>query len=1527
LIHKAKAASAGSIQATGSSRGPLRLALAPRDARSGSTGSGAPTAGRIGRTLATLVLAIAAFALMAVPASAVPPTPKMGPITDVSYSSFKVSGSIAPSNGLTIWQFQTSTDGTNWVDVGGSAFFGNEEKAVGPLDITGLKGGTKYFVRLRATNNIEEGITPAPYDDLTTLPVDPPVIVATNDASPVFSTSATATGTVKRPVNADPSFDVTCRFEYVTHADFLANAFKDATVRDCVPSPIGPADANTNKAVTAALGCANPVVEEPEGKCLKPATNYHLRMVTENASPTVVIKEATNTFTTSATVAKPTVIATNDATDVTYREAKVSGEIERPAGADPALNSSCRFEYVKDVDFKATLYANAKQTPCVEAPAETPHTGTGPKAVSAELTFLHHDTVYHYRLAAANGGGVVSKEASKTFTTLTGTPPILTVNPIPPGDVGYTKAHVTGSFDPGTPVRSTSFGWTYSTDPNAPDNEWKGIGICCGGPGAPEEVSSDLGSSSPYGEGGLLPGTKYYVRMVAFDYTYADEGEAFSFYSPAPYQSFTTKGTNTQATVALDPITTFTATTAHFSGTVDTKAPAGPLIDEAKVAYDTTWYIECEPECKNKNGNLIGGTIQAEEGSEIVSGDAIRLAPNTLYDVKLVATNVLGTVETPLKPLTTTLIKPTVKSAEGASDGKGGYTIQGVVNPNNADVTTCKFEWGPTAPDYAFSAPCSPSPAGRNEIQEVWLYAVGNGSGFAIVTEGEFVLTFRGQTTTDLPYDASPNEVETALKALSTIGPNDVKVSSGPGAGRGQGYRLVFEGALKEKDLPQVKGGDGTFHLGSDSGEGGGPDLGWVGWSTFQQGGNSKPVVVEAHLPGLTPGAVYHFNLIAKNAAGQEVSGDREFVPKLAPVEECPNEQIRKENNSLAQGECRAYELITPMGKEGFAANYRGVAKTNSNTVAFQSKAGNLAKSGTNAALQGSIYVSRRKSSGWETISNLNGGSGTLRDAPSLVTTPTSGGAAYSPDLLTSVWKIHRQDGTPGDNYYLRNEDGTFTLIGPNDGNSGLGVFEGSAISGDLEHVVRWNGGPFWPSLWGSGVYETVGTGWTGAPKRVDVDNTGSPISTCGESTGRAVSSDGRVILFSVAGGCGGANPPAEELRARVGGTTSIDVSGTQCTRVAPACNAPAVPQFVAMTPDGSRVFFTTTQQLVNADTDEGNDLYACDIPAGVPAPVGTTNHCATLRKVSAPLSGAAEVEDVRGSSADGSMTYFIAKGILANNKNALGAEAVDGDHNLYVWRIDAAHPNGQATFLARLESIDFSAQSTPNGRYMVFTTYSQLLETDTDNARDIYRFDAETGELRRVSTNINGVAGNADGIDSGIAFSEAMSDDGSKIAFESSEALSPVDGNAEPDVYLWTPDRVFLITTGSVGGGSGGEFSSAAVDGSGQNVFFQTAAPLSPADGDDLRDVYTARVGGGFSFASKPRCVGEICQPPVSEVPAVPVPTTSQTPADPGNVVAKKCPKGKVLKGEKCVKKKKNKKKNKKKKKKKAGNKRGGSK
>lgn len=72
-------------------------------------------------------------------------------------------------------------------------------------------------------------------------------------------------------------------------------------------------------------------------------------------------------------------------------------------------------------------------------------------------------------------------------------------------------------------------------------------------------------------------------------------------------------------------------------------------------------------------------------------------------------------------------------------------------------------------------------------------------------TGGTFTLTYDGQTTAAIAFNAAASAVAAALEALSNIGVGDVAVAGGPGnAGGSAPYYVTFQGALEEQDVAQL---------------------------------------------------------------------------------------------------------------------------------------------------------------------------------------------------------------------------------------------------------------------------------------------------------------------------------------------------------------------------------------------------------------------------------------------------------------------------------------------------------------------------------------------------------------------------------------------------------------------------------------------------------------------------------------------------------------------------------------------------
>jgi hypothetical protein len=1044
-------------------------------------------------------------------------------------------------------------------------------------------------------------------------------------------------------------------------------------------------------------------------------------------------------------------------------------------------------------------------------------------------------------------------------------PPI--VSPVTVDELGYTTAKISATTE-SEPYygenNATLYCFEYALAGEPPFDEktkWKGgTNTCYGifGPGGKATLSDEFIK--------LKPDTTYQVRLGAFN-GYGPNGFSLE-YSPQPYTTFTTKHVNKPSgTLAISNVT---LNTAHITGTVSTNAPPGPLDAAQKAAYRTEWQIICRPSCQFGTVSSTGA-VGGDEPTQPITWDTIRLETNTYYEVELTVTNADGSQAVVVEEFfSTPNIAAKVKPAPGGSSGKGAYSVGGVVTPYNTKITDCHFEYGPTT-EYVYSAPCSPQPVGRNEIQK---FSIG-------ATAGTFRLLFRGQETDNIPLGADEKIVEEELQALSAIGPQGVtKVVRGYGFFE-INYEIFFGGPLSGTNLNPIRvinGNPPVFIEGQGiPGCCDGDSLGFAG--SILDGGNNNPTVVEAHLTGLTPGATYHYKLFATNNVGTSTTEDIRFVAPLAVGDNpCPNEAVRIENSSTRLPECRAYELVTTAFTTGYSTTLQQMS-VNDGTVMYSSLAGNIANSGY-GGLFSTNYIAERHANGWETVANLNGARGSLYAPPFSLTNAYP--YRYAPDLIHSMWYVQK----PGQNEraYIREPDGTFSELSTYSPTE----FGDMYISGsdDYSHTL-WTGNTAYNDGWapgvGPGLYEYIGRHHTDLPFRVDVNNADEPVSECffgsyfspGPWQTAFMSHDGRTVGYSVEG-CKGGNPEFAQIWARVDESKSYFASESQCTRKAGdpggACNAPPPtiegnyvctdPCLEYMGGDGSSLVFSTTQQLVNGDIDQTRDLYEYILPTA-----SDPNPSPNLIQVSAGGPNAKVRNFVRGSE-DGSTVYFIAQGVLASNHSAQDEAPFPGDYNLYSWHRDAAHPYGETKFIARLEdppnNYDVSAfggyksQVTPDGRYLLFLASHPLTETDTDNSIDLYRYDEVKGELTRVSVDNAGVGGNIDFSDADTNYRNSISNNGQQVVFTTSEALSPEDGNGGPDAYLWQAGHTSLISTGSVGGGAG----AVSIDGSGQDIYITSAQQLTADDIDEVSDVYDARRGGGFSFKELPPCAGEACQP-----------------------------------------------------------------
>jgi NHL repeat len=448
---------------------------------------------------------------------------------------------------------------------------------------------------------------------------------------------------------------------------------------------------------------------------------------------------------------------------------------------------------------------------------------------------------------------------------------------------------------------------------------------------------------------------------------------------------------------------------------------------------------------------------------------------------------------------------------------------------------------------------------------------------------------------------------------------------------------------------------------------------------------------------------------------------------------------------------------------------------------------------------------------------------------------------------------------------------------------------------------------------------------------------------------------------------CGPDETPAEiACRERTAASECGGGGAPQETACQEAAGKPADAEFLGASADGSKAFFTSTQQLTDDASEDPSDNAVEPGCAQTLAANGcnlyeydTGNQPGhQLVDVSAGdvSGGGPRVQGVMAFSPDGSHVYFVAKGVLTVAGNDRGQVAQDGANNLYLFEREC--PDGEAScvqrtvFITDLPTTDSEewrehkrANVTPEGRYLVFLSSGELTADDdsVSGAKQVFRYDAQTGQLVRISVGDDGFDddGNRSSpglCEEGLCFESAlivppgasstrsdptMSDDGSFVFFQSPVALTPgalndvVVGHVEEtsggvttvktiyaqNVYEWHEGRVFLISDGkdvSINNGADPAcpFFSVCLlgsDASGANVFFTTVDQLVGQDTDTETDIYDARVCTAASpcldqsGVSPAECEGDSCQGAAGGGPgsSAPASSTFQGPGNQGASVA----------------------------------------
>lgn len=726
----------------------------------------------------------------------------------------------------------------------------------------------------------------------------------------------------------------------------------------------------------------------------------------------------------------------------------------------------------------------------------------------------------------------------------------------------------------------------------------------------------------------------------------------------------------------------------------------------------------------------------------------------------------------------------------------------------------------------------------------------------------------------------------------------------------------------------------------------------------------TEPIV----LSGLSPQTDYRYRFIAEGSGEPGVpivgvggkpgvegadSAFRTYAPPPAPEQCAANEAFRKGASALLP-DCRAYEMVSPVDKDGGEIHVLGETLFLLPAVVEQSTPeGDKLTYGSYRAFGSSEsspftaqYIASRTAAGW-----VSEGISPPR------TTQIFGPAAstdvefryFSEDLCEGWLRTYADpplaagaiEGLP--NIYRRNlcpERGSYeaiTTVEPSglEGSRPQIEIQGAAGSGPTAKTIFTTNGKLTeaaPSskegqlLYGRDVngirYLCVLPG--GTPSAGPCTAGGSVMASVNNLRVRlenAFSTDGSLLYFTDSNGLYLRQNPFGE--------------GGECSGEAAPCTTKVADkgaQFWGAAEDGSRAIYSREGQL--------SEFRAAS---------------KTSTKIAGEVAGG-----VMGMSEDATRVYFASREDLDKT-----GPAQKGDPNLYLREaagtpvvrfitVLAARdvnptPLGKNTYSAiAVEPFQRAARVSPDGVHVAFMSFAPLTGYDnTDLASgevdaEVFHYDANAnegeGRLVCVSCNPSGArprgsdiaielsfwaAARIPGATNNLRESGVLSDDGTRLYFESSDSLALGDTNGVTDVYQWqeagsgsceessptfspaAAGCIDLISSGESKVGS--RFVEATPDGS--DVFFITLSSLLPQD-FGLRDIYDARVEGGLPSPAPEaeECEGESCQRPTP----APVPQTPASSAyvGPGDFVEPKkpCPKGKVRRKGRCVKKQKGK-------------------
>jgi hypothetical protein len=1105
--------------------------------------------------------------------------------------------------------------------------------------------------------------------------------------------------------------------------------------------------------------------------------------------------------------------------------------------------------------------------------------GTTLGTIVADLSHLTPGTHYYARVIAENTCG--SDEKTATFTTNTLEPPEINVGG--GGSVGATTA----TFDRveiQTNGTTTEYHVEYTTEPADPFSWLPSSGATGSVTAAEDSADREAGLT------GLTPETTYFIRATAKNAI----GEA----------------AKQQFSVTTEP--------AHPSGVnvirlFDVTGDSGFVLGDFRP-HDTEAHWRFEYATSENAATWTNGPEGTVSTAEAETGEG--------------GYSHVGPVEiSGLSPSTTYYVRLFVENADGSATSLPPQSFTTVGGPSATTFPVHAFAPGSETVRALGSAAQNTEPV--SELQTIALGGVPTG--------GSFTLSFAGQATSPLPFDATRDEVQSALEALPAIGAGNVHVVSEE---RHSPFAIEFingeskPDSLSGKDQPEItadasgltpSGTVTTATLQNGFSFDTSDHFEYVsqrqfavdGWAEAQstvardlgggkigsQFGQSRGSLTSgADLPGLQPGETYHYRVVAENnTPGDPVAhgadetltapGDTPSSSSGGGEAGCRNERLRT-GPSGRLPDCRVYELVTPANKQGSMDTFTYDSNLRSGALVGEDGEHVLvspvgAKWGANVdPTDTSYFFSREPDVGWQMTS--------------ATPQPLAGANSYSPELfnpdltqtaLSVGWSTGFLNFSKDLEFETGASGGPYTTV------ASISRKRGGhwvAASADFSKLILQTEDrtlvPGHPSSTTSGddFYEYS----AGELRQVNVGPGGVPTGTCGATIDRAdphaVSADGSRVLFT--------DNCTHHLYMRINGVETLDIG---------------------------------EYQLLAADATDSRLLLARG--SGPSEEVFLYETEAQIAKL-LPGARAGQVSE------DLSTIYISSSERLAPEASVPSTESEASAPNpVNIYRYDVSTGSLRFTGIQTGSVVRTGPDYvSPEGRYLYFfspgvsglfrerehvlhereglppaTAYSEDVQLYRyDSAEDVVEcascassFAPRPASLAYAELNVL----NRPGVS--IPRQAYASADGDYAFFQTAAALVPSDADGEvpvgpvgeyngegdgpgnhnleasisTDVYEWRKQGIggcaavqgclALISSGT--GGLKNTLVGIANEGS--DVFFATHSQLVPQDKDEQGDVYDARLGGGFP-PPPPRpveCEGDSCSTPFA-APSDPTPSSS---------------------------------------------------